>query len=155
MSIIKKGGLLLWHFYGALLVCNQMEKNNQCIQCTGKKHTFERRLKLQFTFSGCFKKYLSVFAKAGMLFPVDNFLNCMPAIWPLHLWSLGSSYQSCFANNKLLFLLTCPVIFKAVEKVKDHHDQGMQRDQGNVHLKNTPAPTLDVCFCWFQIAIMK
>lgn len=27
----------------------------------------------------------------------------------------------------------CPVIFKAVEKMKDHHDQGMQRDQENVH----------------------
>lgn len=27
----------------------------------------------------------------------------------------------------------CPVILKAVEKMKDHHDQGMQRNQANVH----------------------
>lgn len=27
----------------------------------------------------------------------------------------------------------CPVIFKAVEEMKNHHDQGMQGDQANVH----------------------
>lgn len=30
--------------------------------------------------------------------------------------------------------LTCPVIFKTVEEMEDHHDQSMERDECNVHL---------------------
>lgn len=34
-----------------------------------------------------------------------------------------------------MLLLTCPIIFKAVQKMENHHEQGMQRDECNVHLK--------------------
>lgn len=30
--------------------------------------------------------------------------------------------------------LTCPIIFKAVEEMEDHHDQRVQRNECNVHL---------------------
>lgn len=30
--------------------------------------------------------------------------------------------------------LTCPVIFKAVEEMEDHHDQSVEGDECNVHL---------------------
>lgn len=30
--------------------------------------------------------------------------------------------------------LTCPVIFKTVEEMEDHHNQSMERDECNVHL---------------------
>lgn len=30
--------------------------------------------------------------------------------------------------------LTCPIIFKAVEEMEDHHDQRVKRDECNVHL---------------------
>lgn len=31
--------------------------------------------------------------------------------------------------------LTCPVVFKTVQEMEDHHDQRMERDECNVHLK--------------------
>jgi len=92
----------------------------------------------------CFKKYWLDFCKCWTsFFPVDNILNCMLVIWPCHLEVTGGQVIG-LANNSLLFSLTCPVIFKAVEKMKDHHDQGMQRNQANVHLENTSESTLDV-----------
>lgn len=30
--------------------------------------------------------------------------------------------------------LTCPIIFKAVKEMEDHHDQCVKRDECNVHL---------------------
>ena len=56
-------------------------------------------------------------------------------------------YQSRAQNSDRSFLtvkeiigyralktLTCPIIFKAIEEMEDHHDQSMERDECNIHL---------------------
>lgn len=39
------------------------------------------------------------------------------------------------ASRGLKNRLTCPVVFKTVQEMEDHHDQRMERDECNVHLK--------------------
>lgn len=45
-----------------------------------------------------------------------------------------SPNDKVMSENEDLGILTCPVIFKAVEEMEDHHYQSMERDECNVHL---------------------
>lgn len=70
---------------------------------------------------------------------------------------MGSSHLNVIfalvVTHSYMLLLTCPIVFKAVQKMKNHHHQGMQRDECNVHLKCketlgvTLSNTLSCCCC--------
>jgi hypothetical protein len=38
-------------------------------------------------------------------------------------------------EGKPWHVLTCPIFFKAMQEVESHHDEGVQGNEGYVHLK--------------------